>query len=110
MKAIVPNILSSSAKTYLKSLYRRRQKTTQVLNLTRDLNRAPASVSVMLGKLEREGWLVHRPYREIRLTEAGRVQAAELERRHELLERHLVWSLAYTPQTAYQGSEQKVSR
>ena len=106
----MPNILSSAAKTNLKSLHRLRQKTTQVPDLARDLNRAPASVSAMLGKLEREGWLVHRPYRETRLTEAGRVQATELERRHELLERHLVWSLGYTPQAAYQESEQKVSR
>ena len=105
----MPNKLCPAAANYLKILYERSSKETRVQDLARDLNRSAASVSVMLDKLEREGWVTHRPYQEVTLTEAGRTKAAELERRHDLLERHLIGSLGYAPQVAHEESERMES-
>ena len=105
----MPNNLSPVAASLLKVLHERSPEETRVQHLARDLNRSAASVSVMLGKLEREGWVRHRPYQAVTLTEAGRNQAAELERRHNLLERHLIETLGYSLQVAHEESERMES-
>ena len=105
----MPNNLSLAAANYLRVLYERVSIETRVQDLARDLNRSAASVSVMLGKLEQAGWVRHCPYQAVTLTEAGRVQAAELERRHDLLERHLIGSLGYAPQVAHAECERMES-
>ena len=48
------------------------------------------SVTSMVKKLHKEGYLVHTPYRGIALTEAGRNLARSMKDRHETLRRFLV--------------------
>jgi Mn-dependent DtxR family transcriptional regulator len=48
------------------------------------------SVTSIVKKLHREGYLVHTPYRGIALTDAGRDLARSMKDRHEILRRLLV--------------------
>ncbi|MEH0110980.1 metal-dependent transcriptional regulator [Tersicoccus sp. MR15.9] len=54
-----------------------------------------ASASEMVRRLDERGLVVHRPYRPVELTEAGRVLAVAMIRRHRLLETWLATELAY---------------
>ena len=76
-----------------------------ILYLTRDGDRAktrdiakamdikPPSVSEMLLKLRDQGLIDYAPYEGARLTEQGRAQAVQMERKHQLLETFLVDTL-----------------
>lgn len=76
-----------------------------ILYLTRDGGRAktrdiagamdikPPSVSEMLLKLRDQGLVDYAPYEGVALTEAGRAQALQIERKHQLLETFLVDTL-----------------
>jgi DtxR family manganese transport transcriptional regulator len=48
------------------------------------------TVTSIVKKLHREGYLVHEPYRGMALTEAGRNLARNMKDRHEILRRLLV--------------------
>src|SRR5665213_2933574 len=50
----------------------------------------PGTVTTMAKALAEEGWLEHRPREGVRLTEAGRQLAANVVRRHRLIETFLV--------------------
>jgi len=55
----------------------------------------PASVTGMLQRLDQLGLVAHRPYRGVRLTDAGRRVALEIVRHHRLLETFLATTLGY---------------
>ncbi len=55
----------------------------------------PASVTGMLQRLDQLGLVAHRPYRGVRLTDAGRRVALEIVRHHRLLETFLAMKLGY---------------
>lgn len=57
------------------------------------LGYSPATVTGMLKKLARLGWVIYEPYRGVTLTESGRVIALEVIRHHRLLETYLVQAL-----------------
>jgi DtxR family Mn-dependent transcriptional regulator len=82
---------SDITEQYLKVIYNLTEgggtaKTTDMANA---LGVAPASVTQMLHKLDREGYVKHEPYRGTVLRPKGRRIARRVTRRHRLLERFL---------------------
>ncbi len=73
---------------------------------TRDIARAmsikPPSVSEMLLKLRDQGLVEYAPYEGALLTEPGREQAQQIERKHQLLETFLVDTLGVEVDTAHE--------
>lgn len=83
--------LSENAEEYLEVLYKlslkkRPVKTTKISNM---LNISPASVTQMIKKLEKEGYVYYSPYKGVTLTEEGYKIASNITRKHRLLERFL---------------------
>lgn len=72
---------------------------------TRDIAQAmgikPPSVSEMLLKLRDQGYIDYVPYEGAALTEEGRSQAVQMERKHQLLETFLVDMLGVDTDTAH---------
>lgn len=66
---------------------------------------SPASVSEMLAKLEKEGFIEYEPYRGIRLTRTGRKQSAALLRSHRLWEVFLHRCLGYSWSEVHEDAE-----
>ena len=82
---------SEITEQYLKVIYNLTEdggaaKTTDMANA---LHVAPASVTQMLHKLDRDGYVRHEPYRGTVLRPKGRRIARRITRRHRLLERFL---------------------
>lgn len=81
-----------SVEEYLETLCRLSEKGQPLStgNIASELSVSPASVSEMLSKLEKEGYLKKNPYREASLTPKGRAAGKKMLGRHRLLERFLV--------------------
>ncbi len=82
---------TESIEEYLETLSRlaeKREKLTTT-NIAREMGVSPASVSEMLRKLSREGYVRHEPYREIALTKKGMSLGKRTLRKHRVLERFL---------------------
>jgi DtxR family Mn-dependent transcriptional regulator len=85
------HMASEITEQYLKVIYNLTEsggaaKTTDMANA---LHVAPASVTQMLHKLDRDGYVRHEPYRGTVLRPKGRRIARRVSRRHRLLERFL---------------------
>lgn len=65
----------------------------------------PASVSDTLRRLDRQGLIVHQPYRPVQLTDDGHRLALAMVRRHRLLETFLVTTLGYTWDEVHDDAE-----
>lgn len=95
--------ISSEAEEYLEAIYRLEKKTgfAKTMELARQLKVVPGSVTNTIESLERRGFVIHEPYRGVKLTEKGRKLALNVLRRHRLAERlltdilHLDWSEAH---------------
>lgn len=76
---------------YLECIYRLEQKykTARTSEIVKSLGLSPGTVTNTLRRLRMKGYIVHRPYRGVRLTEKGRKIAIEVIRRHRLSERLL---------------------
>lgn len=55
----------------------------------------PSTVTEMVKKLSSQGLVVHQPYGAITLTDAGRMEALRMVRRHRLVETWLVEGFGY---------------
>ncbi|AIS32074.1 metal-dependent transcriptional regulator [Methanobacterium formicicum] len=85
------NTLSENAEEYMEVLYKlslkeRPVKTTKISTM---LNVSPASVTQMIKKLQKEGYVDYSPYKGVTLTEEGYKIASKITRKHRLLERFL---------------------
>lgn len=82
---------TESTEEYLEALSRLAEKGEKLStkNIADRLGVSQASVSEMLGKLESEGYIDHRPYRGISLTQRGRRLGGRVLGRHRLIERFL---------------------
>ncbi len=97
--------VSSKTEEYLEAIYRleRRRGFARTVELARNLNVVPGSVTNTIEGLERRGLVTHEPYRGVKLTEKGRKLALDVLRRHRLAERlltdvlHLDWSEVHEP-------------
>jgi DtxR family Mn-dependent transcriptional regulator len=89
--------LTGQAEDYLKAIYELEQKGTAAAtnDIAGRLGIAPASVSGMVQRLARLSLVRSEPYKGARLTEAGRVAALKLIRRHRILESYLVERLGF---------------
>ena len=83
--------ISENIEEYLEVLYRNGSNGEQVstTKLSEDLNIAPGSVTQMLKKLEKLGYIVYTPYRGATLTEEGMKIAQKITRKHRILEKFL---------------------
>jgi DtxR family Mn-dependent transcriptional regulator len=89
--------ISPAVGDYLKAVWSLgRDGPVATSELASRLGVAPASVSGMVARLHRLGWLEHVPYHGVTLTPAGRRQALRLVRRHRLIETFLVEQLDYS--------------
>lgn len=66
---------------------------------------SPASVSEMLSKLEKEGFIEYEPYRGIRLTQTGKRHSVTLLRSHRLWEVFLLRHLGYAWSEVHEDAE-----
>ena len=99
--------LTRSVEDYLKAIYRlspegRPASTSHIANL---LELSPPSVSGMVKRLSELGLLEHIPYKGVQLTEAGRLAALRMVRRHRLIEAYLVEFLGYSWDTVHVEAE-----
>lgn len=60
------------------------------------LNIKPPSVSEMVGRLEKEGYVMTKPYKGVKLSELGLSYTLDVIKRHRLIELFLIEVLNYT--------------
>ncbi len=89
---------SSSIEDYIKHIYELQLAGDKVNTslLAGVLNVSPASVSEMVAKLEKPGWIKNTPYRGFSLTKEGEKIAVNMVRKHRLIEVFLQQHLGYT--------------
>lgn len=88
--------ISASVGDYLKALWSvAGQGTASTKDLSERLSVAPASVSSMLLRLKKSGFVDYEPYHGAALTERGHGEAVRLVRRHRLIETFLLAQLGY---------------
>jgi len=80
--------LTASLEDYLETIYRLEQDhpVARARDVAKGLGVGKSSVTTALKVLAEKGYLTHSPYQNIVLTEAGRVAAREILRRHEILQ------------------------
>lgn len=76
---------------YLECIYKleEKSKVARTSEIVRALGLSPGTVTNTLRRLRRKGYIIHSPYRGVRLTEKGRKLAIEVIRKHRLSERLL---------------------
>lgn len=100
-------VVSPSMQRYAAEIYRLQQDYKQVpLSLLSSSVEASAqAVAHMVRRLGREGYLMHEPYRGVRLTPEGERIAMPALRRHRLVEVFLVKGMGYDWASAHQLSD-----
>ena len=91
--------LSSSAQNYLKTIWTLAEWSDEEVTasgIAAATGLRLSSVSDAIRRLTSQGLLEHAPYGSVQLTEAGRLHAVAMVRRHRLLETFLVEVLGYT--------------
>jgi len=83
--------LSEMQEEYLELIYRLEEKegVAKTGRIAQELKVALGTVTNTVTNLEKKGFLIHRPYSGMKLTEKGRKIALEILRRHRLSERLL---------------------
>ncbi len=95
---MTPPTLSRSVEDYLKAIYGLSQtgEAASTSAIAEALDVQPASVTGMVKRLAESGLLEHLPYRGVRLTEPGTLEALRVVRRHRVLEAYLCERLGYS--------------
>ena len=96
--------MTSGKEDYLKALYSLEEKRGTVSNkeLAELLGVSQPSVSEMLVKLQKDGYIEYTAYKGSRLTEKGRLEAVQLTRFHRLWEVFLTDCLGYSWSDAHE--------
>ena len=96
-----------SAEDYLKNIYHLQLEGSKVntSSLAGILNISSASVSEMIGKLSKLGWITNKPYYGFRLTKDGERISVNLIRKHRLLEVFLHQHLSYRWEEVHMEAE-----
>ncbi len=84
-------MVSENVEEYLEAIYRlieRGEKLTTT-NIAKELGISPPSVSEMLRKLDKKGYIRYEPYKGVALRRRGRHLGRTVLRKHRLLERFL---------------------
>ncbi|MFW3531551.1 metal-dependent transcriptional regulator [Staphylococcus caprae] len=100
-------MLTEEKEDYLKAILTNDGDVSFVSNkqLSQFLNIKPPSVSEMIGRLEKEGYVETKHYKGARLTEAGLNQTLDIIKRHRLLELFLIEILHYNWEEVHQEAE-----
>ena len=100
-------MLTEEKEDYLKAILTNDGDVSFVSNkqLSQFLNIKPSSVSEMIGRLEKEGYVETKHYKGARLTEAGLNQTLDIIKRHRLLELFLIEILHYNWEEVHQEAE-----
>lgn len=99
--------MTRNKEDYIKEIYKLGGAEQQINNkqIAEILNVSPASVTEMLGKLQKEELIVYEPYKGTKLTEEGMKAAVTLLRGHRLWEVFLIEHLGYTWSEAHEDAE-----
>ncbi|SHO43442.1 metal-dependent transcriptional regulator [Anaerocolumna xylanovorans] len=99
--------MTRNKEDYIKEIYKLGGGEEQINNkqIAEVLNVSPASVTEMLGKLQKEELIVYEPYKGSKLTEKGMKAAVTLLRGHRLWEVFLIERLGYTWSEAHEDAE-----
>ncbi|EGQ4403819.1 TPA: metal-dependent transcriptional regulator [Staphylococcus pseudintermedius] len=91
-------MLTEEKEDYLKAILSHDGTDKYVSNktLSRFLNIKPPSVSEMVGRLEKEGYVMTKPYKGVKLSELGLSYTLDVIKRHRLIELFLIEVLNYT--------------
>ncbi len=83
--------LTKEAEEYIEEIYRlqKRRGVARTSELAEKLDVALGSVTNTIESLERKGYVIHQPYRGVKLTEKGLRIALKILRKHRLAERFL---------------------
>ncbi len=105
---------TTAAQDYLEAIYEliAEKGYAKVVDIAEKLGLSGASVTRMVQKLSREGFLKSEKYRGIVMTEKGRSTAKDMQKRHQIL-REFLKLLGVDPKTAdadAEGMEHHVSR
>ncbi|GAB4571408.1 MAG: metal-dependent transcriptional regulator [Anaerolineales bacterium] len=98
---------SLTMQRYAAEIYRLQQDHQQVplSLLSSHVESSAQAISSMVKRLQKDGYLVHEPYRGVRLTETGEKIAMPSLRRHRLTEVFLVKVMKYDWATAHELSD-----
>jgi len=98
---------SESIEDYIKAIFQlgTSDELVQTSAIADRLEVRPASVSNMMRRLATLGFLVHEPYRGVKLTQEGELLARRMVRRHRLIERFLVEILDYPWDEVHEEAE-----
>ena len=96
----------SRLEDYLEAIYRLSQEKGYIstVELSENLGVRPPTVSSMVVKLAKRGYLVHQRYRGMKLTESGTKVARSVVRRHQTIEAFLSM-LGVPKKIAYEDAE-----
>ncbi len=99
--------LTGQAEDYLKAIYELEQRgaAAGTNDIAARLRIAPASVTGMVQRLARLGLVESERYKGTRLTEAGRMAALQLIRRHRIIESYLVQRLGFGWEDVHEEAE-----
>ncbi|MBZ0265477.1 metal-dependent transcriptional regulator [bacterium] len=99
--------VSPSAEEYLLTLFRKEVGNEQIgtSKLAELFDVKAPSVTGMLRRLHKRGWVTYKRYRPPELTDLGRSIATKLIRRHRLLETYLVSHLEFDPDEVHDEVE-----
>jgi len=99
--------VSPAMRRYAAEIYRLQQDYEQVSLslLSSHVDASAQAISTMVKRLNKNGYLVHVPYRGVRLTEAGEKIAMPSLRRHRLTEVFLVKVMKYDWASAHELSD-----
>lgn len=89
--------MTGNKEDYLKIIYELGGEKSEVSNkeISEALHISPSSVSEMIKKLLKDGFVENKPYKGIRLSKSGVKRARMVKRRHHLWEVFLVENLGY---------------
>lgn len=90
-------MLTEEKEDYLKAIYHNGGKTSYINNkkIASDMNVKPPSVSEMMARLEKEGYVEIKPYKGAKLSQKGIDTTLKLITRHRLIECFLIEQLKY---------------
>lgn len=99
--------VSPAMQRYAAEIYRLQQDHEQVSIslLSSHVDASTQAISTMVKRLNKHGFLIHEPYRGVRLTEAGEKIAMPSLRRHRLTEVFLVKVMKYDWASAHELSD-----
>jgi DtxR family Mn-dependent transcriptional regulator len=90
-------MVTATMRRYAAEIYRLQEDRSYVglSDLSGLINASDQAISRMIGRLKESGFIEHRPYRGVRLTEAGEALALPAIRRHRIIEVFMVRVLGF---------------